>query len=174
MKINKLFLIILCALSCKKSDVKENRFDSAKWLYYESNFMKKGFVCNEVNDSTNNICFNENLDIKEEPISDTLELTIYSLSPDGKYKCRTAQGLFIDVFGFYPGSDTVTYRTSNSLARVRKPEVDSVLKKFEFMGIYTRSEQKKMFKDFILTNKSKLNSFIIREAQKKGYFSDGK
>ena len=145
------------------------RLNEAKWLYYESNFTitKIGCLNDKVVDS--NICFVEGLSIDTLHIGDTLEIKIYS-TLFNNIKCFPYGGSNINLFGFYPGVDTVVYRADIDTKFKRLPEIDdSVSTKWEWAGVFARPKQKKMFKEFIIKNQNKINSFLKEEAKKRGY-----
>lgn len=166
-------IILLIFNSCKRNPENNyfKRLNAAKWLYYESNFKSKKVGCFDDKIIDSNICFIEGLLIDTLYIGDTLEFIFYS-TLDYKTKCIPYNdGSFINLFGFYPDVDTVVYRANSDTRLDRKPEIeDSLSNNWEWAGIYSRSKQKIMFKEFIIFNQNKINSFLRKEAIKKGYF----
>ncbi|MCX6232922.1 MAG: hypothetical protein NTZ33_15440 [Bacteroidetes bacterium] len=163
-------LLILCLCNKKQESIYDRRLNAAKWLYYESNFKsnKIGCVDNKVVDI--NICFIEGLIIDTSYIGDTLEIKIFS-SFIKNIKCFPyGNPSFINLFGFYPNVDTVVYRAIMNCNLIRTPENDdSISTNWEWMGLYSRPKQKKMFKDFIIKNQDKINSYLKKEAKKRNY-----
>ena len=159
-------------ISCNNSNYHyKKRLNEAKWLYYESNFTKNKIGCDEVKVIDTNICFIEGLIIDTTQIGDTLEIKIHACLPH-YLRCNPNEGFLSNIFGFYPDIDTVVYRTSGNFEGKRIPEItDSISHKWEWAGLYTRPKQKKMFKEFIIKNQNKINSFLKKEAKKRGYIN---
>lgn len=147
----------------------KKRLIEAKWLYYESNYTMNKVRCDEKISLDTNICFIENLLIDTTQIGDTLEIYVTSYLPNYFY-CIPCNGQERNIFGFYPNIDTVVYRRATGFNNTRKLEIeDSICTGMEMFGVYTRSKQKKMFKEFIIKNQNKINSFLKEQAKKRGY-----
>jgi len=166
-------LLFLGFSSCNKSNDEryQKRLIEAKWLYYESNYTIKRVSCDDAKPIIldTNICFIEELTVDTTNIGDTLEIKLYTSLPNHP-RCDPGGGMPVNYFGFYPTSDTVVYRANSYSEYKRRPEItgaDST--KWEWAGFYSRQKQKKMFKEFIIKNQNKINSFLKEQAKKRGY-----
>ncbi len=163
----------------------DRMINEAKWFYYESNF-----YLGEVTpywrpknvdismDTLSNICFiNNNLTLKVDTVihfGDTTEinLAIWDVKRNVEfYPCCNFNGIpFLNIFGFYPNVDTISYWSNNGLnirkRSVNREQFSDTLEKF---GIYKRKKLRKIFKDFIVENKERLNPWLKSEAKKRGY-----
>jgi hypothetical protein len=158
-------------MSCNQIESRyQKRLCEAKWIFYESNFTNNRVDCSSNEVLKNNVCFLNQLKIDSFHIGDTLEIRIF-LTKDGKDICIPAPGIAIVRFGFFPNSDTVTYRCFYMFTCPRIPEIDTLSEKYESMGIYRRCKQKPLFREFILKNKDKINPWLKEEAKRRGYIN---
>lgn len=150
----------------------EIRKNNAIWCYYESNFNKNSVVTIEKGalQVDTNICFiNDGLMIDTTYIADILEFTINAIYLPRKTTCLPFRGIAMNVFGFYPDADTVCYRYNWDMAGIdRKLGFDHELI-IPWLNNKPMSEQKALFKEFIVENKEKINNWLRKEAQKRGY-----
>jgi hypothetical protein len=168
--------IFFDACNQKKDVISPTLFDKQKdnaiWCYYESNFMKKQVVflkerTNRVIDT--NICLIDGLVVDTTMYGDTIEFTINAFMNDSDI-CLPYKGMALNIFGFYPDIDTVCYRGNwDTAGRNRKVNIDTLIE--SWMNIKAMAEQKVLFKEFVITNESKLNDWIKTEAKKRGYIN---
>ncbi|MBI5538888.1 MAG: hypothetical protein HY951_02445 [Bacteroidia bacterium] len=146
----------------------ERRLNEAKWLYYELNFKDKHVTCDQKTLYDSSICFIDGLLIDTQSIGDTFEISIFT-TLSGKEKCMTYNGIFFNIFGFYPETDTVVYTGSPFITRCREPELNFSDTSWESLGVYSRIKQKELFKEFVVKNENKLNKWLKEEVKKRGY-----
>ena len=158
--------------NCKSENNTDKFLNEAKWLYYESNFLKNGVACYDnkiaIRDSNSNICFIEGLSIKRKQIGDTIEFTITAIK-DSNFYCICNEGVTLNIFGFLPNTDTVAYRSSESFTYKKLPDNNYNYSDSEWTGIYSRAYQKIKFKDFIKKNYCKLNNFLKTQSKERKY-----
>lgn len=167
-----ILLLLLSVNACTTKSVQDGRYDKrlceAKWLFYELNFLSDSFTCDKVATYDTSICFVDGLIIDTVSIGDTLEITIFS-TLTGKETCITLYNNFTNTFGFYPNTDTVVYTSTIGLKPNRLPETNFEDTTWKSMGVLSRLEYRSLFKKFIVENESELNSFLKKEAKRRGY-----
>ncbi|MBA3284639.1 MAG: hypothetical protein H0U27_06215, partial [Nitrosopumilus sp.] len=90
-------------------------------------------------------------------IGDTLEFYIATTLEDTCYICiPITNEPIINILGFYPNSDTVTYFAMDGMKYNRKPQ-----------NIDHSANQKKDFENHIKNNSKSLNYWMINEAKKR-------
>ena len=168
-----LFLFVSCSCVQKSQIRNEKRIVEVKWMYFESNFYNNKIGCVHCNCMVDtNICFIDELKIESRLIGDTVEYIVHSIYKNDSLCSPCCESGFVDVFGILPNVDTVAYRSNlNYIIKKRVIEVDSIAKKWEWLGFHPRAKQKKEFKEFIIKNKSKLNKWLKEEAIRRGYIT---
>jgi len=185
---NKVLFVLLTAtifiFSCKKeTDRKvtnhlfEAQLENAIWCYYESNFMKDkiAFMKERKNGIIDtNVCFIDGLMIDTTYYGDTLEFLFVPYIGNMEL-CNVVGGFSFGIFGFYPNSDTVSYRRNISYSKIRKPKIDSVLAAeglYKERKVLPMNEQRVQFKQFIIENQDKLNAWLKKQAYKRGHIDE--
>lgn len=166
------FLIVFFMLSSCRADRLEKLKNESIWMCYESNYQNNGVICmGGYKNVDSNICFTD-IRIKEvRCIGDTIEIRCESNIDDTLRACATMKGMMFDVFGFYPNVDTVCYRYSGTTISNRKSEPYDLIDHFAEwnFGFHSLKKQKENFPEFLKLNELRLNSWLRKEARRRGF-----
>ncbi len=162
----KLLALLLILFSCHQENRINHIKNEAIWIYYLTNHIKSGVICSngEVNKESN-ISFYPEATAELFYFGDTIEAVVSVNSPNSQTSCRCINGVTLDIFGFYPNSDTVSYRSSTSFKRQRRAESDSTFTGFEWMGVLPIAKSDSLFRIFLKNNQTKLNLWLKKEAR---------
>ena len=162
-----LITYLLSLLGCKHPLNVEKKINEAKWMYYVTNHLNGGVSCSDGTlDTLNNITYYPEPTTRVYFYGDTVEVNVSVVkSPDSAF-CRCAVGITMDLFGFLPNTDTVSYRSSTSLSNYRFAETDSTYRGFEWMGVHSRTYSDSSFAVFLNEHWDKLNPWLRKEAIK--------